>query len=177
MSIKEFFVENLKGIKAPESFRDIHLLIFFLQVIIFLLCSLGFYNIAAIDKPEILDGGAVHSYISAFHNEEADKTFCKLPNLFDEDEEHVVHTDKFLDLEQGGLWLSDKQKALAVSFWFSFIPAPIIYLLLGLGNFYAALRTPYFDALRNTAGLMLVPPVGVAVWGSSRSFSGWAYVS
>ena len=165
MSIKEFIQENLEGIRKPASFGDKHLLVFFLQLIILLLCSLGFYNAAATDMPQILDGGPVHSYVSAFRNEEADKTFCKLPNLFQEDTEHVVHTKQLLDLKRGGLWLSDKQKALAVSFWFSLIPAPIIYLLLGLGNFYRALRKPYFAAMRKTAALLVIPPVGVAVWG------------
>lgn len=166
MAIKEVFQEFRDGIREPESYRDIHLLVFFLQLIILLLFSMGLYSMLAKEKPELRDGGTVHSFISAFQNEEADKTFCKLPNLMNEDTEHVLHTKQLLDLKRGGLWLSEKQKALTVSLMFGLIPAAITYLLLGMGTFYRALREPYFSIMGNTVHLLVIPPLGVAVWGA-----------
>ena len=167
----EFLREFREGITKPASFRDVHLLVFFLQTIILVLCSFGLYALLAEDTPGLMtEEGLVRSYISAFHNEEADKTFCKLPNLMDEDEENVVRTDKLLDLERGGLWLSEKQKALVVTLWFGLIPAPIIFLFLGLGGFYQHLREPYFRALASTAATLIFPPLGVAVWGAISLF-------
>lgn len=169
--MKEFLREFRDGIKNPASFRDIHLLVFFLQTLILVLCSLGLYAMLAKDMPELItEEGLVKSYISAFHNEEADKTFCKFPTLMDEDEDNVVRTDKLLDLERGGMWLSEKQKALYVTFWIGLIPAPIIFLFLGLGGFYKRLREPYFKALIRTASTLIIPPVGVAVWGAISLF-------
>ncbi|WP_295091159.1 hypothetical protein [Ruminococcus sp.] len=168
--MKELFKDFKESFSHPKSFRDIHLVVFILQVIILFLFSLGIYYLAAEDEPSLItDKGLISSYISSFSSEMADKTFVELPSLI-EDEDHIVKTDKFLDIKNGGVWLSQKQEYGIVSTFFALIPSAIAYLLLGIGRMFKRLRDPYFSALGKTAALLIIPPLGVAVWGAISIF-------
>ena len=169
--------ETKEGITDPESYRDIHLLVFVLQTIILFLFSLLLFNMLAKDE-EIgirTDKGLVSSYIHSFKIEKADKTFVKLPSL-DEDTDNVVNTSKFLDLKNGGVWLSKEQEAGIVSTYCALVPTAILCLLFGIGRMYQRLHEPYFDAMSNTVGLLIFPPLGVAVLGAISMFF-WFVVS
>ncbi len=104
--------ETKEGITEPESYRDIHLLVFVLQTVILFIFSLLLFNMLAEDESMdiMTDKGLVSSYIHSFRIEKEDKTFVKLPSL-EEDMGNVVNTGKFLDLKNGGVWLSQDQEA------------------------------------------------------------------
>jgi hypothetical protein len=169
--MKELINEFKESFAEPKSFRDYHLLVFVLQVLILFVFSVGCFSLLAEDMPQLkTDKGIVSSYFNAAKNVEADKTLCRFPSLMDEDEDNVVKTDKLLDLKNGGLWLSEGQKCVVVSTMFAMIPSAIAYLILGIGRMFKRLRDPYFSALGKTAALLIVPPLGVAVWGAISIF-------
>lgn len=169
--------ETKEGITEPESYRDIHLLVFVLQTVILFIFSLLLFNMLAEDeKMDIMtDKGLVSSYIHSFRIEKEDKTFVKLPSL-EEDMDDVVNTGRFLDLKNGGVWLSQDQEAGIICTYFALVPTAIVCLLLGIGRMYKRLREPYFDAMRNTFALLVLPPLGVAVLGAISMFF-WFIVS
>ena len=169
--------ETREGITNPESYRDIHLLVFVLQTIILFVFSLLLFNMLAEDDniDIITNKGLVSSYIHSFQIEKEDKTFVKLPSL-EEDMNYVVNTDKFLDLKNGGVWLSEEQEAGIVCTYLALVPTAIVCLLFGIGRMYKRLREPYFGAMSNTVGLLILPPLGVAVLGAISMFF-WFIVS
>ena len=154
--MKELIREFKESFSHPKSFRDIHLVVFILQVIILFMFSVGCFSFLSEDMPQLMtDKGIVSSYFNAAKNVEADKTLCRFPSLMDEDEDNVVKTDKLLDLKNGGLWLSEGQKCVVVSTMFAMIPSAIAYLILGIGRMFKRLRDPYFSALGKTAALLI----------------------
>ncbi len=169
--MKDLIEDFKEGFSHPKSFRDYHLLVFVLQVLILFVFSVCCFSLLAEDMPQLMtDKGIVSSYFNAAKNVEADKTLCRFPSLMNEDEDNVVKTDKLLDLKNGGLWLSEGQKCVVVSTMVAMIPSAIAYLILGIGRLFKRLRGPYFTALGKTAALLIIPPLGVAVWGAISIF-------
>ncbi len=168
--MKKFIEDFKESFSHPKSFTDFYLVLFILQVLILLLFSMGVFYLAAEDEPDLItDKGLFSSYISSFSTQMADKTFVELPSL-NEDENNIVRTAKFIDIKNGGVWLSKKQEYAIVSTCFGLLPSAIVYLLLGLGKIFKALRRPYFSAMRKTAGTLIIPPLGVGVWGMISMF-------
>ena len=169
--MKEMISEFQESFAQPKSFRDYHLLVFVLQLLILFMFSVGCFSLLAEDMPQLRTGkGIMSSYFNAVKNVEAEKSLCRFPSLMDEDEDNVVKTDKLLDLKNGGLWLSEGQKCVVVSTIFALIPSAVLYLILGIGKLFKRLRDPYFKALGNTVSLLIIPPLGVAVWGAISMF-------
>ncbi len=168
--MKELIEEIKEGFSHPRSFTDFYLVLFILQVLILFLFSIGIFYISAEEEPDLItDKGLVSSYFSAFSTQTADKTFVELPSM-NEDVNNIVRTNKFIDIKNGGVWLSKKQEWAIVSTGFGLIPSAITYLLLGLGKIFKALRRPYFSALGKTAGTLIIPPLGVGIWGMISIF-------
>lgn len=165
MSIKDEIQDMRETFAKPKHITDVHLFVFVIQILIMLAFSIGLFNMMAQDKPELItDKGLIKSYFSSFDTGMGDKTLFN-PITWEEDMTNVVRTDKFIDLKNEGLWLTQRQETAIVCTWAGIIGASIVYLLLGLGKIYRRLREPYFEKLKATAPLLFFPPVGVAVWG------------
>ena len=150
------------------SFNENHLKVYFMSLFIFVLCFCGIYYLLSAVYPETYKGdkGYVKSFISlAVHEEGEEKILIDTAYLFgssDYQKEHkrVEVTDKIVDIQDRGIWLTDGQCSIGIISLMSAVFAAFIYLITGLGAFFEWLR-PYFGL---SVGLLFVfPPFGAGV--------------
>ena len=164
--MRELIEDFKESFSEPDSPNDCHLFVFIFQTIILIIVSMLIFHIGEENEPALrTDRGMLRSYLTAFQNEEADKTLFKFPLLLEEVEDNVVHTDKLIDFKSGGIWLSKRQAFGIAATYIGVVLSPIVYLLLGIGRMYRRLRSPYFRLLLHTIAAWIFPPVGAAVWG------------
>ncbi|MCR5021807.1 hypothetical protein [Ruminococcus sp.] len=150
------------------SFNDNHLKVYFMSLFIFALCFCGIYYLLSAVYPETYKGdkGYVRSFILlAIHEDGDEKILVDTAYLFgnsDYQKEHkkVEITDKTIDVQNQGIWLTEGQCDLGIIAVMSAVLAAFIFLLTGLGAFFEWLR-PYFGL---SVGLLFCfPPFGAAV--------------
>lgn len=180
--MREKIDDFIDSIKEPESFRDIHLLIFILQAVIVLFVSYALFSAYSSDNPQLItEKGTKSSFFTFFDDGPVDKTICYFPTLLNGDEDNVVHTDKILDLKNGGLWLSERQQTVIICWHMGAMFSSLIFLLLGLGRAYKFWHDKFFSAMSSafelviclTGGIIIMAPVAAVVFGAVCIFFGW----
>ena len=116
-----------ENFSRPSVITDYHLFLFLIQfavmLISVLLCIKLVLNLEE-DKPSQGTG--------------VEKHFMKLPTL-DSDEESVL-TDQFIDLERGGVWLTDRQEVIFTGYLLGAFFAGVILVFVGVGPIYNWVR-------------------------------------
>ena len=134
------FIERFRD---PESITDYHLVDFIIQLVVILGVTLAFYKLFMVTEVGGYDLDAEDSFISSviadLKTEDGEEKFMrKIPTLSSDHEK--VQTDKFIDIKNFGIWLTNKQDIMFTGYLLGCFFANIILVVLGAGNIYRRVR-------------------------------------
>ena len=116
-----------ESFSRPQVISDYHLFLFFIQFAVMLVSVLLCIRLVLYLEDDSLSQGVGE-----------EKHFMKLPTL-DSDEERVL-TDQFIDLERGGLWLTDRQEVIFTGYLLGTFFAGVALVFIGAGPIYCWVR-------------------------------------
>lgn len=134
------FIERLK---RPERITDHHIVVFIIQLLVITGVTLAFFKLFMVIRVGGHDLDTEDSFISSviadLRSEEGEAKFMrKIPTLSSDHEK--VQTDKFIDIKNFGIWLTDKQDIMFTGYLLGCFFANIILVVLGAGNIYRRVR-------------------------------------
>ena len=122
---------------TPTELNHRHLAVFFIQLAVMILSFFICVNLVFfLEESQGSFFASVVYDMKAHEGEE--KLFRKLP-LFDSDEERIV-TDKTIDLEKGGIWLTERQDVMFTACLLGGFLAGVILVFSGVGSVYKQIR-------------------------------------
>ena len=152
----------------PVDVGDYHLASFFIQLIVIVAsCLLVFKLVFFLDKDKhALESkdGFFASVINNIKNGDGEKKYLrKIPSLNSGGE--LVYTDKFIDFENGGLWVTDKQNFMLAGYLLGVCLANIILVFSAAGPIYKRIRAALGIITREMCPyFVFVLPFGI--WGA-----------
>lgn len=134
------FIERLK---RPERITDHHIVVFIIQLLVITGVTLGFFKLFMVTRVGGRDLDTEDSFISSviadLRSEEGEEKFLrKIPTLSSDHEK--VQTDKFIDIKNFGVWLTDKQDIMFTGYLLGCFFANIILVIFGAGGIYRRVR-------------------------------------
>ncbi len=161
------FTEKLRN---PEDMADRHLVAFIVQLVVIIGVILAFFKLFMVVDESAgygyhLDSGDtfISSVMTALRAEEGEEKLLREIPTLNMIKENVT-TDKFIDIENHGLWLTEKQDIMFSCYLVGMIFANIILVLSGAGPIYRRIRSVLGVITREMCPLfILVIPFGI--WG------------
>ena len=134
------FIERFRD---PESITDYHLVAFIIQLVVIAGVVLGFYKFIMVTDAGRYELDTEDTFISSvikdLKTEEGEEKFLrKIPSLNSDHEK--VQTDRFIDIKNQGLWLTDKQDVMFTGYLLGMYFANIILVVLGAGPLYRRIK-------------------------------------
>ena len=128
----------------PLEFEDYHLAVFFAQLVILivtvLLCVKFVFTLdEGKNNLEVPEGFFASIKYNLTTQEGEEKFLRKIPSL-DSDEVKVA-TDKFIDIKNGGLWLTDRQDIMFTAWLLGVYFANVVLVFAGAGPIYKGIRS------------------------------------
>ena len=128
---------------TPTELNHRHLAVFFIQLAVMILSFFICVKLVFFLEEGKYDLESQGSFFASVvydmkAHEGEEKLFRKLP-LFDSDEERIV-TDKTIDLEKGGIWLTERQDVMFTAYFLGGFLAGVILVFSGVGSVYKQIR-------------------------------------
>lgn len=136
-------MEIINKFKAPERWSDYNIVCFAVQLLVIIITSFMLFSFFIYKDPEFGDmsgkEGVVASFLDGFTADEDEaRLLRKIPSL--NSDEKLVKTDKFIDLENGGLWLTQRQDGMLGIICISICFSGVILVFVGAGPIYRLVR-------------------------------------
>ena len=136
-------MEIINKFKAPERWSDYNIVCFAVQLLVIIITSFMLFSFFIYKDPEFNDlsrkEGVVASFLDGFTADEDEaRLLRKIPSL--DSDEKLVKTDRFIDLENGGLWLTQRQDGMLGIICISICFSGVILVFVGAGPLYRLVR-------------------------------------
>lgn len=136
-------MEIINKFKAPERWSDYNIVCFAVQLLVIIITSFMLFSFFIYKDPEFGDmsrkEGVVASFLDGFTADEDEaRLLRKIPSL--NSDEKLVKTDRFIDLENGGLWLTQRQDGMLGIICISICFSGVILVFVGAGPLYRLVR-------------------------------------
>lgn len=136
-------MEIINRFKAPERWSDYNIVCFAVQLLVIIITSFLIFSFMICSDPEFKEmsrkDGVVASFFDCFTSDEGEaRLLRKIPSL--SSDEKLVNTDKFIDIENGGLWLTERQDGMLGILCFGICFGGVILVFAGAGPGYRMVR-------------------------------------
>lgn len=158
----------INSFKDPERWSDYNLACFFVHLTLIIIMTFLLFGCFIYNDPEYPEmsrkNGVVASFFDNFTAREGEERLLrKIPSLASDEE--YVKTDKFIDLKNGGLWLTERQDGMFGIILIGACFTGVIMVFVGAGPVFRWVRR---IILKLTAAMwksfIFIIPLGV--WGA-----------
>ena len=161
-------MEIINKFKDPERWSDYNLVCFFVQLTVIVLTTFLIFRVIVYNNSDFPGYSRKSTAIASFFDDLTarrgeEKLLRKIPSLASDEE--YKETNKFIDLKNGGLWLTERQDGMLGILCFGVCFGGVILVFVGAGPLYRLVRH-VIASLTSVMWPFFIFVIPFGVWGA-----------